>query len=243
MRGVTDSLFAVVGCAGSCLLIVLSVPAHSATRDVPDYTFVQFNYVYAVSKGDSFVTGRALGEPITRDETYETDIKSGGGLKANWLLGRKLLLRFSGYGGTGEWRNQIDVDTQSLVGGLSYLFLSDQGTGIDLGIDYRRDNLEFDDSGTFTFLDQGKSDNTLDGPGVSIGIRKIFLGQHEFGARVGWYEGDFEGTASVFLGYAWNLGDVWSLALFWEQIDADVELDELSSYKLDQYGIGFRYGF
>jgi hypothetical protein len=65
----------------------------------------------------------------------------------------------------------------------------------------------------------------------------------EFGVRLGWYEGDYDGAIGFALNAAYNFDANWGVNLFWEYIKADSISGELSSYEVNQYGLGGRYYF
>jgi hypothetical protein len=212
-------------------LTMLIATAALADDDIarPSYKFVEVDYVYATANVES--------PQLPAQANQDTwNLPEGFALKANYVFVEQLLLRASYYDGSGKWKDTADVDASSGLVGISWLAPTSDATGIDVGIDYRGDNVTFKNS-------KNNFDQDIDGLGVSFGVRAAPFKNTEIGARVGWYEGDFEGAIGFNLNFGWSFNEHWGINAWWDNIDADVNSSELSKYELNQYGIGGRYFF
>jgi hypothetical protein len=195
----------------------------------PNYKFAELDYVYAVVQPES----DNLSAQQNNDDYY---VPEGAKARGSWtFFDEELLVRGSYYTGSGEYKSTYDVDSSSLQASVGWLPPTEDTTGIDLSLDYRADNFELDKP--------NKIDEDIDGLGLSVGLRTTPFKDVEFGARLGWYEGDYDGAIGASLNAAYNFGENWGVNLFWEQIKADSISGELSSYEVNQYGVGGRYYF
>jgi len=197
----------------------------------PNYKYVELDYVY----GTSEITSDDLSDQLNQDTFY---LPEGLALKGSYVFVEQLLLRGSYYVGSGEWKKTADVDQQSALLGVSWLAPTTDATGIDVGLDYRADKVELKRKSTGS-----KGDTDIKGPGVSFGVRVAPIRQLEFGARVGWYEGDYEGAIGWGVNVAWNIGDRWGVNTSYDSIDADVNNSEINKYELNQFALGGRFYF
>jgi hypothetical protein len=212
-------------------LTLLIAGTATAADDIPrpSYKFVEVDYVY----GTADVKSDQLSSQANKD-TW--NFSEGIALKASYVFVEQLLVRGSYYAGSGEWKKTADVDASSGLIGISWLAPTTDATGIDVGLDYRADNIQFKNSNK-------NFDEDIEGVGFSFGVRAAPSKNTEFGARVGWYEGDYEGAIGFNINAAWNINESWGITAYWDNIDADVNKDTLTSYELNQFGIGGRFYF
>jgi hypothetical protein len=196
-------------------------------------TFVEADYVYSSLE---------LQSPAVPD-WYGSSWSQGIGLslKGSVDLFEQLLLRGSYYIGEGGGRKDVDSEVTSGVVSVGWLIPTpdDDAVAIDISLDYRTDNVELKGAD----LAQGKFDEDISGPGVSFGVRSAPTENTEFGVRVGWYQGDFDGAAAVNLNFGYNIGDQWGVNVYWDWIDADTSTARMPEYELSQFGVGGRFYF
>lgn len=196
----------------------------------PNYKYAELDYVYGVVQPES----DELSAQQNKDDFY---VPEGAKIRGSWtFLEDELLVRGSYYTGSGEYKSTNDVDSSSLQLSAGWLVPTDDSTGIDLSLEYRADNFEVDRK-------NGNFDEDIDGIGISVGVRTAPLKDFEFGARLGWYEGDYDGAIGFALNGAYNFADHWGVNVFVERIKADSMSEALTSYEETQYGIGGRYYF
>ena len=227
MNRSTKTITALVAAPLALLITTATFAADEVQR--PSYKFVELDYVY----GDANVTSDQLPAQANKD-TW--NFGEGVALKASYVFVEQLLLRGSYYTGSGEWKKSADVDASSLLLGIGWLAPTTDATGIDISLDYRADNVQFKNT-------NNNFDEDIDGLGVSFGVRAAPAKNLELGARVGWYEGDYEGAIGFNLNFAWNINDRWGINASWDRIDADVNTNEISNYELNQYALGGRFYF
>ena len=229
MNRSTKIIAALVAAPLTMLVTTATFAADEPQR--PNYKYVELDYVY----GTSDISSDDLSDNINSDTFY---LPQGLALKGSYVFVEQLLVRGSYYVGSGEWKKTADVDQQSALVGVSWLAPTTDATGIDVGLDYRADNIELKRKST-----GAKGDTDIKGYGVSFGLRAAPIKQLELGARVGWYEGDFDGAIGWALNAAWNIGDRWGVNLSYESIDADVDSSEINKYELNQAALGGRFYF
>jgi len=227
MKRSTKTIAALVAAPLTMLIATASFADDDIAR--PSYKFVEVDYVY----GTANVESPQLPAQANKD-TW--NLPEGFAVKANYVFVEQLLLRASYYDGSGEWKKSADVDASSGLVGISWLAPTSDATGIDVGIDYRGDNVTFKNS-------KNNFDEDINGAGVSFGVRAAPFKNTEIGARVGWYEGDYEGAIGFNLNFAWNFNEQWGINASWDKIDADVDKNEITKYELNQYAIGGRFYF
>jgi hypothetical protein len=211
----------------SLALLTTSTFAEEGSR--PNYKFAELDYVYAVANVDS----DDLSTKQNNDDYY---VPEGLKLQGSWVFEDEWLVRGSYYTGSGEWKSTNDVDTSSMLISAGWLPQTEDTTGIDLSLDYRSDSYELDRS-------KNNFDEDISGPGLSVGVRTAPFDNVEFGVRLGWYQGDYEGAIGFTLNAAYNFADNWGVNLFWDRMKADSMDEPLSGYELNQYGVGGRYYF
>ena len=229
MNRSTKIIAALVAAPLTMLVATTTFAADEPQR--PNYKYVELDYVY----GTSDISSDDLSDQINKDTFY---LPEGLALKGSYVFVEQLLVRGSYYVGSGEWKKTADVDQQSALLGVSWLAPTTDATGIDVGLDYRADKVELKKKST-----GAKGDSDIKGFGISFGVRAAPIKQLELGARVGWYEGDFDGAIGFALNVAWNIGDRWGVNASWDSIDADVNNSELNKYELNQFALGGRFYF
>jgi hypothetical protein len=227
MKRSTKTLAAFIAAPLTMLIATVAFAEDDIPR--PSYKFVEVDYVYGTANVES--------SQLPAQANADTwNLPEGFALKGNYVFAEQVLLRASYYDGSGEWKKTADVDASSGLVGISWLAPTTDATGIDVGIDYRGDNVKFKNS-------NNNFDEDIDGVGVSFGVRVAPFKNTEFGARVGWYEGDFDGAIGFNLNFGWNFDEHWGVNAWWDNIDADVDSTDITKYELNQWGIGGRYFF
>jgi hypothetical protein len=229
MKPSTKTIAALVAAPLTLLIATATFADDEIQR--PNYTYVELDYVY----GDVDIKGDDLSDSINKNSFH---IGKGLALKGSVVLVEQLLLRGSYYGGTSTWKDSLDVDVTSAVASVGWLAPTTDATGIDVSLEYRKDDIEIKQKSS-----SNKDDEDISGAGISFGVRANPIKAIEVGARVGWYEGDWDGAIGFNVNAAWNIGDHWGVNVSWDRIDSDVKGDELSNYKLDQYALGGRFYF
>jgi hypothetical protein len=229
MKPCTKIITAFVAAPLSMLIATATFAQEEPQR--PSYKFVELDYVYA----NLDVESDDFSEQLNSDSFY---IPTSFSLKGNYVVVEQLLFRGSYYYGSGEWKKSADVTNQSVLLGASWLAPTSDATGIDIGLDYRADKIDLKSKSTGE-----KGDTDIEGVGISFGVRAAPSKRTELGARVGWYEGDWNGAIGFNLNFAWNINERWGINTSWDRIDSDVKSSDISKYKLDQYALGGRFYF
>jgi hypothetical protein len=193
-------------------------------------TFVEAAYVYTTVDVESPQISDAF-----NDATW--DQGTGFALKGSIALFDELLLRGSYYSGDGTQKSTRDTDVTSAVASVGWLIPTeeDDAVAIDISLDYRFDNVKL----------KGKNglDEDISGLGFGFGVRAATTENTEFGARLAWYQGDFDGSPGITLNFAYNIGDHWGVNVFYDYIDADTSEARVPEYELNQFGLGGRFYF
>jgi hypothetical protein len=195
-----------------------------------NYTYIELDYVYgkASVESDSSWLGKR-----------NFHLPEGVALKGSILLVDQLLVRGSYYySDENTWKDTADVDVTSGVVSVGWLVPTEDGNGIDISLDYRTDELEYKPKSGGQKLSPD-----IDGFGISFGVRAAPSKNTEIGLRAGWYQGDFDGAVGVVLNFAWNINDRWGLNLSYDRMDSDPDIDDVTSYVLEQYQLGGRFYF
>lgn len=229
MKRSTKTIAALVTAPLTMLIAATSIAA--ADPDRPNYKYVELDYVY----GSAEVTSDGFSDELNNDSFY---VPEGLALKGSYVFVEQILLRGSYYAGKGEWKKTADVDVSSGVASIGWLAPTTDATGIDVSLDYRKDNIELKRKST-----GAKGDSDIAGAGISFGVRAAPTKRTEIGARVGWYEGDFKGAIGFALNAAWNINDRWGINASYDSIDADVNNSEINKYELNQFALGGRFYF
>lgn len=227
MKRSTKTIVAIIAAPLTMLIATAAFADDDIAR--PSYKYVELDYVYGTANVESLQLPAQANQ-----DTW--NLPEGFAVKGNYVLAEQLLLRGSYYYGSGEWKKTADVDGSSLLLGASWLAPTTDATGIDVGLDYRADNVKFKNN-------NNNFDEDINGFGVSFGVRAAPFKNTEFGARVGWYEGDYEGAIGFNINFGWNFNEHWGVNAWWDNIDADVNSTKVSKYELNQYGLGGRYFF
>jgi hypothetical protein len=229
MKPSTKTIAALAAVPLTLLIATATFAADENQR--PNYTYVELDYVY----GGVDIESDDLPDSINEDTFH---ISKGLALKGSVVLVEQLLLRASYYGGDGTWKDSLDVDVTSGVASVGWLAPTTDATGIDISLDYRKDDIDIKQKSS-----GDKGDEDISGAGISFGVRAAPTKSTEIGARVGWYEGDWDGAIGFSLNFAWNFSDRWGINASWDRIDSDVDGDKLDNYELNQYAIGGRFYF
>jgi hypothetical protein len=208
------------------LLAFSSVNAEELTR--PNYTYIELDYIYASAEIDAQILPTAL----TEDTVY---IPEGVAIRGSAVLFEQLLLRGSYYDGKGEYKSTTDVRASTGVISAGWLAPTNDAAGVDVSLEWRTDNFEYKSS--------PKYDEDIDGLGISFGVRATPFRNSEFGVRLGWYEGDYNGSIGYQVNAGYNFSDRFGVNVLWDYIDADVNEAEVATYLLNQVGIGARLYF
>lgn len=208
------------------VLALFSVGAFAQEeKQAPNYNYVSLEYVYGVNDVDSDV----FPDGSTDGSWYYGE---GGQLDASFALLDRYLLRGSYYDASGEYRGGPDVDFTSGLVGVGIILPTDDGTGIDLSVEYRSDEVEFDGD-----------DQSIEGIGFSFGVRSNVAERHELSFRVSGYMNDFDQAVGIKLGYAWNFTDLIGLTAGYEYLDVGQDDDDDPNYELSKFLVGARVYF
>jgi hypothetical protein len=229
MKPSTKTITALVAAPLTLLIATATFADDEIQR--PNYTYVELDYVY----GNLDISSDELDDSINENTFH---ISKGLALKGSVVLVEQLLLRASYYDSNGTWKDTLDVDATSAVASVGWLAPTTDATGIDVSLEYRKDDFDIKKKSTGE-----KGDDDISGAGISFGVRANPTKAIEVGARVGWYEGDWDGAIGFSLNAAWNIGDRWGINASWDRIDSDVDGDELDNYELNQYALGGRFYF
>jgi hypothetical protein len=210
------------------LALLASALVQADELERPNYTFLELDYVY----GQNTIESSVLSDQVNSDTWY---LPKGIAARGSVALFEQLLLRGSYYTGEGEWKKTTDISASSTVASVGWLAPTDDAVGIDIGLEYRADNLQFKAAEKF--------DEDIKGIGLNFGVRATPFKNSEFGFRVGWYEGDFDGSIGFQLNAAYNIGERFGINAYWDRMDARVGSANLDKYKLDQFGLGGRFYF
>jgi hypothetical protein len=210
------------------LALLASALVQADELERPNYTYLELDYVYGQNKFQSLAG--------TDDPSKATwYLPEGIALRGSVDLFEQLLLSASYYTGQGEFKSTTDIEASSGVLRVGWLAPTDDAVGIDVGLDYRADNLKYKAA--------TKIDEDIEGIGASFGVRATPFKNAEFGFRVGWYEGDFNGSIAFQLNAAYNFGERFGINAYWDRMDARVGKTEVDKYTLDQFGLGGRFYF
>jgi hypothetical protein len=209
------------------LLAFSSVNAEDLPR--PNYTYLELDYIYASAEINS---EEFLPDVVNESTVY---IPDGFAVRGSAVLFEQLLVRGSYYAGKGEFKSTTDVSASTGVISAGWLPATDDAAGIDVTVDYRTDSFEYKSS--------PKYDEDIGGVGVSFGVRATPFRNSEFGIRLGWYEGDYNGSIGYQVNAAYNFTDRFGINVLWDNIDADVNKEKIEKFLLNQVGIGARLYF
>jgi hypothetical protein len=222
----TQTIKTTIASVAGVLTIMVTTSALAQEIKKPTSTFVEAAYVYTTAD----VTSSDIPE-WGNNTTW--DQGTGFALKGSVVFFEELLLRGSYYSGDGTQKGTADTDVTSGVASVGWLIPTEDAIAIDIAIDYRMDNVKF----------KPGLDEDISGFGLGFGFRGAPTENTEFGARVAWYQGDFDGTPGVTLNFAYNIGEHWGVNVFWDYIDADTSEARLPNYELNQFGLGGRFYF
>ena len=210
---------------------LLSTALFAQDLERPNYTFLELDYVYATADVEA--------DSLNAQQNADTwNIPESFDLRGSVVVADQLLLRASYYAGEGKWKSTRDVESSSYVLSAGWLAPTNDATGIDISVEYRGDNIKMDGPPT------SGVDEDVEGLGLAFGVRATPFKGGEFGVRVGWYEGDFNGSIGYRINLAYNIVENFGINAFWERMDADVNDEpKLTSYELNKFGIGARVYF
>jgi hypothetical protein len=224
----TQTIKTIAAVVTGLLTMMVTTGAIAQETNKISSTFVEAAYVYTT------VDVQSPDIPQVYNNT-NWDQDTGFALKGSVALFEQLLLRGSYYSGSGTQKSARDTDVTSGVASVGWLIPTedDDNVAIDISLDYRFDNVE---------LKPGL-DEDISGVGLGFGVRAAPTENTEFGARVAWYQGDFDGSPGITLNFAYNIGDHWGVNVFYDYIDADTSEARLPEYELNQFGLGGRFYF
>lgn len=153
-------------------------------------------------------------------------------LEGSFVAGELALLRAS-YASLSGDESGLDLDTDTLIAGAGYLFSAGENTVIDVGLEYRTDDLKLSDCCSSISDD-------VNGLGLSAGVRSWVNEKLELYARASYLEGDYEGGLALDLSGTLYVTEQFGVSLGFEYLDAD---DEGVSVELSQFVLGGRFSF
>jgi hypothetical protein len=201
--------------------------AFAEDANKPNYNLVGLQYVYNRLDTSS--------EENTDGNAFLNDAYA---VEASYGLFDRVLFRGSFYDGEGDLNSDTEIRLKTTEIGISALNIDDETVGIDGGLLWRKD--DFSCNG-----DVGCKDQDLKGVGLGFGVRANIFENHEIGARVGMYFGDFDDSPGFQLNYAWNLFDHWAITAGYEYMDVslDGKDDDEFEYTNNKLTLGGRFYF
>jgi hypothetical protein len=218
----TQTIKTAIASVAGILSILVATGALAQDANKPRSTFLELDYVYSST---SIKSPQLNGEGKSTD-TYQDGFAVQGSID----LFEQLLLRGSYFDADGGGN---DTDLKSGVARVAWLIPTDDAVAIDIGLDYRFDDVKFN----------SQIDEDISGIGFGFGIRAAPSQNTELGARVSWYQGDFDGTPVVNINFAYNFAEHFGVNVFYDYMDADTSISDLPSYELTQIGLGGRFYF
>ena len=206
-------------------LSMYAVSGWAQDAERPSYDFLGISYVYNTVNVDS----DDLPDRLT-DGSWNYD--EGVQLDASYALNDKWLFRGSYYTASGDYKGGQDIDFSTALVSAGILLPTDDAIGIDVSLEYRLDDIEFDNT----------SDD-VDGLGVSFGIRANITERNELGMRFGVYGGDFDESIGITLSYAFNFSERWAITTSYEYSDVGLDTNEKEGYELNKWSLGGRFYF
>jgi hypothetical protein len=207
------------------VLSLYAVSGWSQEMERPNYNFVGLEYVYATADVNSSVLPAGASD---NNWYYDEGVQ----LNASFALNDKWLFRGDYYTASGDYRGRRDIDFSTALVGVGIILPTDDAVGIDLSLEYRLDDIEFDNS-----------DTDIDGIGISFGVRSNVTEKQEVGMRFGFYGGDFDESIALKLSYAYNFTDTWALTTSYDYSDVGLDSSESEGYTLSKWLIGGRFSF
>jgi len=196
--------------SGLCLMA-------SSTIAAPNYNYLEV----------SFSTGELeLGVDGIGSEAIDQD---GFKLDGSIAAGESVLLRASYAVLLGDDRG-LDIDVDTTIIGAGWILPVSDSTGVDLGLVYRKDNLDVSAIGSAD----------INGAGLSAGIRSNVSDNLELAARLSYLGSDYDGAYSIDLSGTYNFSDTLGASLGLEYLDVS---DEGVNVELSQILLGIRWSF
>ena len=186
----------------------------------PNYNFAEISY----GTGELDIGISGLGsEDIDQD-----GFKIEGSVAAT----ENLLLRGSFSALDGD-ESGVRLDTDTFLVGAGWILPISDNTGIDVGLEYRTDDLKVS-----AFGDSASDD--VDGLGISAAITSSVTENINLSARLAYLASDYEGAYSLDLSGTYFVSDTVGISLGLERLDAD---DDGVSIELNQVQLGVRFKF
>lgn len=186
----------------------------------PNYNFVELSY--GTGEYDFSVSG--LGSADIDQDGFK--------LEGSIAATENLLLRGSFAALDGD-ESGIDLETDTIVLGASWIFPINEQTGIDAGLEYRTDDLTLKDSSSSISDDAS-------GAGISVGITSAATDNLNLSARLSYLGSDYDGAYTLDLSGTYFINDRVGISLGLERLDAD---DDGVSLELNQVQLGIRARF
>lgn len=127
----------------------------------------------------------------------------------------------------------VDLDTDTLVFGTAWLYPASDTTHLELGLEYRIDDLKVDIGG-------GSESDDANGLGVTAGVRSNLGDRFELFARASCLTGDYDGGVALDAAATFFVTERFGITAGFEYLDLD---DEGVSLTLTQVQIGGRVTF
>ena len=187
-----------------------------SAAEAPNYQYIELAY----GSADVDVDVSGLGSADIDQDGYELEGSYSFFDDRLWLLGSYTDL-------SGEEAG-VDLDVETISFGIGSVFkLSDSAT-IDASVIYRED--EFSALGTSA---------DADGAGVAVGTR-LNAGILEIFGRLGYLEGDYEGSLLVDIGVLFNIGEHFGISGSYELLDVNEQGVDI---QFSQLQLGGRFQF
>ncbi len=186
----------------------------------PNYDFVELTY----GTGDLDIGISGLGSADIDQDGFK--------IEGNVAATENILVRGSFSALSGDEAG-VDLDIDTIVLGAGWIFPVNDDTGIDVGLEYRTDDLKVSDG-----IDSVSDD--IDGVGLAAGITSAVGENINLSARLSYLESDYEGAFVIDLSGTYFVSDNVGITLGVERLDAD---DDGVDLELTQIQLGARMRF
>jgi len=150
-------------------------------------------------------------------------------LEGSFIPRENLLVRGSYSALSGE-ESGVDVDSDTLIIGAGWVYSVGDSTAIDIGLQYRNDDLRLADA-------LGSEPDDVNGAGLALGFTSTVSDATELSARFAWLGRDYDGAISIDLSAVYYVNDTLGIVLGWESVDGD---EPGFLYELNQFQLGVR---
>jgi hypothetical protein len=196
--------------SGFCLIATSTIAA-------PNYNYLEVSF----STGELELGVDGIGSADIDQDGFKLD--------GSVAAGESVLLRAS-YAALSGDESGVDIDVDTTIIGAGWILPVSDSTGVDLGLVYRKDDLDL----------SGFGSGDVDGAGLSAGIRSNVSDNLELAARLSYLGSDYDGAYSIDLSGTYHFSDTFGASLGLEYLDVS---DEGVDVELSQILLGLRWSF